>query len=230
MLRQSMQSVTISRIPVERKVSPLEERSPSGINSKEQIAATSILVESNTLSDGNVDMNMSVYVESSQVTSACVVNGGVERARFLNTELREEMRKIDEDEDEDEVAVEVEVLYATTPLNRLGEINDINEINETKEMDTTLPARALQHKITVTFQEDTKANIRSDSSSGLSAEYDRKTVNCSALLLSAEKVILPSTLLRAALVTRVIIFRDNKTESSSIGIEALDDVVGSKSR
>ena len=217
MLRQSMQSFIISRNPVERKVSPFKESSPSDINSKEQKASTLGLVESNTLSDDNVDMNMSV--ESNQVTSARVVSGGVERAQFLNTELSEEKRNVHE------VEVEVEVVYATTPLNGLGEIKEIKEIIET---DATLSACALQHFITVTFQEDTKANIRSDSSSGSSAEYDRKTVNCSALLLSAEKVILPSTLLRAALVTRVIIFRDNKTESSST--EALDDVVGSKSR
>ena len=216
MLRQSMQSVIISRIPVIKKVSPLKESSPSDINSKKQIAAALGLIKNNILSDDNADMNVSM--ESYQVTSACVVSGGVDEAQiqFLPTELSEEKIKIDE--------VEVEVVYATTPLEELGGINEI------KIIDTVSPACALQHQITVSFQEDTKANIRSDSSSDSTAEDDRKTVNCSALLLSAEKVILPCTILRAALVTRVLIFRDNKTESSTIGIDALDDVVGSKSR
>ena len=218
MLRQSMQSVIISRIPVIKKVSPLKESSPSDINSKKQIAAALGLIKNNILSDDNADMNVSM--ESYQVTSACVVSGGVDEAQiqFLPTELSEEKIKIDE------VEVEVEVVNATTPLEELGGINEI------KIIDTVSPACALQHQITVSFQEDTKANIRSDSSSDSTAEDDRKTVNCSALLLSAEKVILPCTILRAALVTRVLIFRDNKTESSTIGIDALDDVVGSKSR
>lgn len=222
MLRQSMQSVIISRIPVERKVSPLKDSSLSNINSEKQMAVASVVIDNNTLSDDNADMNVSV--ESDQVTSAGVVSEGVNGAQFLSNELSEEKRKIDA------VEVEVEVVYATTPLNGLGEIKEMKEINEIKVTDTVSPACAFQHQITLTFQEDTKANIRSDSSAGASAEDNRKTVNCSALLLSAEKVILPSTLLRAALVTRVIIFGDNKTESSSVGIDALDDVVGSKSR
>ena len=201
MLRQTVQSVTISRIPAERNVIP-EENFPCDVAYKMQIATSLDSLEKNSSSDDANDVNIKSNrgtIEENQETYG---------AQVQKREMSSEKKKMDQ----------VEVVCATP----------IHGMKETTESNSSSTGKPLHHRISVSFQESVEVNFRSDSSQISSTDDGRKTVHCSALLLSAEKVVLPSNLLRAALLTRVLVCKDSKTESS--GIESADDTVAVKSR
>ena len=214
MLRQTVQSVTISRLSVKKKVLP-EKSSAYGAYDEKQRATTTTLdsVEINT-SGENSNKNNLISTEKGEE----IIEG-----HNQNTELSNEKEKEKEEEKEkDKEKLDgIEAVYDIS-------VRGLDEMKNSAELSSPSPLEPLQHLISVALQDAIEANARPDSSTGPSSEESRKTVRCSALLVSADKVILPSNLLRAALVTRVLICKDNRAESSSV--QAADDVVAAKSR
>lgn len=206
MLRQTVQSVTISRIPVESRALA-KERPTDDFDGEMRPAAALECSEEITLSDG-----AALSIESSPLVGEGASpsedrNGDDDQ----NTELSSNEKKTNKVEDGDSAFLE-----------------GLNEKKDSDESSSSSVLKPLQHVISVEFQDSAEANPKPDSKSDSGLKEGRKAVHCSALLLSTEKVILPSTLLRAALVTRVLVCKDNKTESS--GIEAVSDEVLAKSR
>ena len=210
MLRQTVQSVTISRIPVESKAHPKDR--PNDDFDEEIRPATALeCAEESFLSDGAVPSIKSKSKSSPLAGEEVSPSGDIKGDDGQNTELSSHEKKVNKVEDGNALLLE-----------------GLDEKKDCEESSSSSVVRPLQHVISVEFQDSAEANPRPDSRSDPGSEEGRKTVHCSALLLSAEKVIFPSTLLRAALVTRVLVCKDNKTDSS--GIEAVSDEVLAKSR
>lgn len=208
MLRQTVQSVKISRVPVESNALPKE--CPNDDFDDEMRPATALeCAEESALSDGAAP---SIKSKSSPLAGEeASPSEDIKGDDVRNTELSSEERKMNGVEDGNALLIE-----------------GLNAKKDCAELSSSSAVRPLQHVISVEFQDSADANPKPDSRSDPGSKEGRKTVHCSALLLSAEKVILLSTLLRAALVTRVLVCKDNKTESS--GIEAVSDEVLAKSR
>ena len=199
MLRQTVQSVSISRIPVESKA--LVKERPSNDFDGEMPPATALeCAEENDAAPSIKSKSSPLAGEEASPSEDR--NGDDDQ----NTELSSEEKKMNKVKDGDSVLLE-----------------GLNE-KDCEGSSSSSVLKPLQHVISVEFQDSAEANPKPDPGS----KEGRKAVHCSALLLSAEKVIFPSTLLRAALVTRVLVCKDNKTESS--GIEAVSDEVLAKSR
>ena len=209
MLRQTIQSVTSSRVPVESKAHP-KVRPTDDFDGDIRPATALECAEESVLSDGAA-LNTKSKSKSSPLA-------GEEASPS-------EDRIGDDDQDTESSSVEKKMNKIEDGDSVLQEGSNEKDCEESSSSSVVRP---LQHVISVDFQDSAEANPGSDSRSDPDSKDSRKTVHCAALLLSAEKVILPSTLLRAALVTRVLVCKDNKTESS--GIEAASDEVLAKSR
>jgi hypothetical protein len=205
MLRQTVQSVSISRIPVESKALP-KERPADDFDDEMRPAIALECAKKSTLGAAPSIKSKSNPLAGEEASPSEDIKGDDEQ----NTELSSEEKKANKVEDGNAL-----------PLDGLN-------AKDCEESSSSSAVRPLQHVISVEFQDSAEANPKPDSRSDPGSKVGRKSVHCSALLLSAEKVILPSTLLRAALVTRVLVCKDNQTESS--GIEAASDEVLAKSR
>jgi hypothetical protein len=212
MLRQTVQSVTISRVPVKSKAFP-KELPTDDFDDEMRPASGLECAKESALSDGAVPSikNKSKSKSSLLAGEEASPSEDGKGDDCQNTELSSEEKKVNGVEDGDTLLLE-----------------GLNAKKDCEESSSSSAVRPLQHVISVEFQDSAEANPKPDTRSDPGSKEGRKTVHCSALLLSAEKVILPSTLLRAALVTRVLVCKDNKTDLS--GIEAVSDEVLAKSR